>query len=83
MVNAEPAKGMLKHHIATWKGKFPAAHFEACEIAIEALEKQMPKAVIPNKRIEGLGKCPACKTELCIDDAELHYCPTCGQALTV
>lgn len=39
----ETAAGLLKHHINTWKGKFPPAHFEACELAIEALEKQNEK----------------------------------------
>lgn len=34
------AIGLLKHHINTWEGKFSPAHFEACEIAIQALEKQ-------------------------------------------
>lgn len=45
--------------------------------------KQIPKPVIPNKRIPELCKCPICKTELCRDDEELRYCPTCGEALQV
>lgn len=55
-------------------------HFE---VALAVLEKQVPKKVIPNKRISELCKCPICKTELCSDDKDLHYCPTCGQALQV
>ncbi len=47
------------------------------------MEKQIAKAVLPNKKIPSIGKCPICKTELCTDDESLHYCPTCGQALTV
>lgn len=50
---------------------------------IKLEEKQNPQKVIPNKRIPGLCKCPVCKTELCNDDEDLHYCPTCGQALRV
>jgi hypothetical protein len=46
-----------------------------------ALEKQIPKPPKPNTRIPGIGKCQICKTELCIDDDDLHYCPTCGQRL--
>lgn len=53
----------------------------ACDIAISALEKQIPKEPKPNKRIPGIGKCQICKTELYIDDEDLHYCPTCGQRL--
>lgn len=50
-------------------------------LIIDALEKQIPKEPKPNKRIPGIGKCQICKTELCIDDEDLHYCPTCGQRL--
>ncbi len=40
-----------------------------------------PQPVIPNKRIPGIGRCPTCKQELCIDDKDLHFCPTCGTHL--
>lgn len=53
----------------------------ALTIAIKAMEKLVPQKPIPNKRIPGIGRCPVCKTELCIDDEDLGYCPTCGQAL--
>lgn len=49
--------------------------------ALEALEKQWPRTVIINSRIPEIGKCPICKTDLCIDDEDLNFCPTCGQAL--
>jgi rRNA maturation endonuclease Nob1 len=49
--------------------------------AVNALEKQNPKNLLLNKKIIGLGKCPMCKTELCVDDKDLRFCPTCGQAL--
>lgn len=35
----------------------------------------------PDKRIAGIGKCQVCNTELCIDDADLCFCPKCGQKL--
>jgi Zn finger protein HypA/HybF involved in hydrogenase expression len=44
------------------------------------LQRETPKALIPNKRIPGIGKCPACKTELCTFDKN-GYCPDCGQAI--
>lgn len=56
---------------------------EPLQVAMRALEKQIPQKVIQNKRCKELGKCPICNTELCIDDEDLHYCPTCGQALEV
>ena len=37
----------LKHHVATWKGKFPSPHFEACETAIKCMEKQLTNGWIP------------------------------------
>lgn len=92
----EQAKGMLKHHIATWKGKFPAAHFEACEIAIEALEMQLPMKAEPinyNPKGDyyGLG-CPNCSEivgQLDNEDASgiykynmyANHCPNCGQKI--
>ena len=49
--------------------------------AHDLAKKAKPMRLIPNKKIKDLGKCPTCKTELCMDDEDLHYCPTCGQAL--
>ena len=54
---------------------------EALEMGAAALEKQIPKAIIPNKRIPEIGRCPTCKQDLCMDDEKLHYCPTCGTHL--
>lgn len=53
------------------------------DVALNALRKQNPQRVIPIKRIPKLCKCPVCKTELCRDDEDLHYCPACGQALQI
>lgn len=61
----------------------PIKREKALKMAIEALEKQDKKHVEPHKRIRDLCKCPVCKTELCWDDEQLHYCPTCGQALAL
>lgn len=57
-------------------------HFEVALAAIRRYQPE-PKAVIPNKRIPGIGRCPTCKQDLCMDDEKLHYCPTCGTHLIV
>lgn len=44
-------------------------------------ERDTVKIPIPNKRIPVFGKCQVCKTELCLDDDELYFCPKCGQRL--
>lgn len=54
---------------------------KAIELVIVALKREIPKALIPDKKIPEIGKCPNCKTELCFDN-DLHFCPTCGQAVT-
>lgn len=71
----ETAIGLLKHHINTWAGKFPSAHFEACELAAEAFEKQIPK-----ERIDAgwRWECPACNEMVEHLD---KYCKECGQRL--
>ena len=71
----EECSDALKIELTEQKGHFV--------VAVAAMEKQIPRTVIPNKRIPDLCKCPICKTKLCGDDENLHYCPTCGQALQV
>jgi len=46
-MNKQEAIKALKHHINTWKGKFPSPHFEACETAIKCMEKQLNNGWIP------------------------------------
>ena len=56
-------------------------HIKSIEIAIEALEKQIPKKVVKND------KCPICGANVetdCGDDMldyRLNYCDNCGQKL--
>ena len=54
---------------------------EAIDIAIQALEKQIPKKVISD---EAFGRCPVCgyifNSEL-VNEYNIKYCPDCGQAL--
>lgn len=44
------------------------------------LDRETPKSLKPT-RIPGIGRCPSCKEELCMDDEKLHFCPTCGTAV--
>ena len=81
-MDVKQAIGLLKHHIGAWEGKFPPAHFEACEAAIQALEKQIPKEVlIETIKGETLEKflvyyCPICGCEV-----DYNYCQECWQKL--
>lgn len=57
---------------------------EHCDLAIEALEKQLPKK--PDIMDYILGdinfKCPTCKSEyICEKENEPLYCQNCGQRL--
>ena len=57
---------------------------EHCNIAIEALEKQLSKKVdIMDYPLDDINfRCPVCKSEyICEKEHEHFYCPTCGQKL--
>lgn len=80
----QEAINRIKNHIEVHRRKEP--HFairilEALHMAIEALEKQIPKKLI----IIGTEKCcPVCEEEICSegDDGNYgDYCSGCGQAL--
>lgn len=75
----------------TWKSSTPLTdvyqkHIDACDTAIEALEKQMPKKIRvyhdesdTEEMFEDMCACPVC-------DRDLHgggdkYCPRCGQKI--
>jgi len=51
------------------------------QLILKTLRRECLKPPKPDKRIPGIGKCQICKTELCIDDPDLFFCPTCGQRL--
>lgn len=58
---------------------FGGEHHEAMKVAIEALEKQIPKPVI---RHHGNYDCPVCnKPAMAITARKKKYCDFCGQAL--
>lgn len=51
---------------------------EALDVAMDALEKQVPMRVIEG-RFAGLYDCPKC--EGAIESRGYQYCPSCGQKL--
>lgn len=59
------------------------AYYEAVDIAISALEKQMPKKLQNIHRFRGrekcVGTCPTCGCVCCSDYGD--YCGGCGQAI--
>lgn len=75
-------------HFAKEKGKCPLIT-EALNMAIESLEKQIPKK--PDYEGDGYDDngnliydtwiCPNCEHEYEIDYEEHSYCPECGQAI--
>lgn len=84
MMTAKKALELLKDHeywtTYSWQD-------EVCEIAIKALEKQIPKKAISTYK--GHYKCPTCEIYIDITDDDLYvyeikppkYCDECGQAL--
>lgn len=50
---------------------------EALDMAINALEKQIPKKPIKDKYVPELDFCPECGTEV----TYCNYCPLCGQKI--
>lgn len=61
-------------------------NFEALQVAINALEKQIPKKVILRhiRKYDGYddGECPICEMSVSRDcDGDDVFCPDCGQKL--
>ena len=80
----EEAIGIVKCAIGEVEWNYPLDYAEAFEVAIEALEKQIPKKPIPAVQ-SGFFWCPACSKaiKMRIEDSKINiiYCPFCGQAL--
>ena len=57
--------------------KFPYETYEAVDIAIKALEKQIPKKPITDDRYI-MYICPRCNDFIKVSH---NYCPNCGQEL--
>ena len=79
----------VREAIETIKSNYPTSGYymlcEALDIAIEALEKQLPKEIkaINPERSEESGDvefcCPNCNSHYLCDIADVpNYCPECG-----
>lgn len=71
----EEAIGIVKCAIGEVEWNYPLDYAEAFEVAIEALEKQIPKKL----KDDGWLYCPICGRDVLMD--RFDYCPDCGQAL--
>ena len=76
------------HYDETLGYQLTSDDFEWLELAIEALEKQIPKKPKKYSDIGAVGelrytlyKCPNCGVKNINDDIYYKHCPSCGQAL--
>lgn len=72
----EEAINTIKTAIAEVEWYYPMDYAIAFEIAISALEKQIPKKL----DLDGGVYCPCCLHEFKVYSAT-RYCPNCGQAI--
>lgn len=80
-MKAEQAISLLGN-IAGWdidSGERGNDKREATKLAIDALEKQVPKKIVTGKSTYGMSACPACSLLLPI--VNMDFCNHCGQAL--
>ena len=71
---------LLEYIRETGNGEAPyvgCAQNIAIEMAINALEQQIPKKPIKDKYVPELDFCPECGTEV----TNCNYCPLCGQKI--
>lgn len=86
MTNEEAIK-WLNLEIEIWEAECKSLHptKDALRVAIEALEKQIPKKPIARKHDELRGHilfhCPACDDDFNCNEYEETYCAECGQRL--
>ncbi len=84
MTTREAIKRIVEHnkiHFEKEKGKCPLIT-KALEMAVESLEKQIPKKPIyvENITLTDVYKCPCCKKRF-TGTSIAEYCYHCGQAL--
>lgn len=72
----------IKQHneIHSKKERFAIYITEALNMAVEALEKQMPKKVKMTNDLYPMAICPCCENEF-IPHTGFEYCHYCGQAI--
>ena len=74
MTNKEAIEN-IKIAIAEVEWNYPMDYAIAFDVAINALEKQIPK----KPKDDGWLYCPICNRDVLLD--HFAYCPDCGQAL--
>lgn len=81
-MTTEEAIETIKIAIADVEWNYPLDYAAAFEVAIEALEKQIPYKLAP-KRSKGceVPVCGKCGGIMDLMQGELNYCPNCGQDL--
>ncbi len=82
-MNAQEALARIKEHRDIhFHNELNAIYItEALDMAIEALEKQVPKKVTLGYDEQDYVRCPQCKSEIAPmdDDCLLYHCPGCGE----
>ena len=73
----EEAKAFFEEDLKDGKCSDNCPECNAMELAISALEKQIPK----KPDLDGGVYCPCCLHEFKENYDETRYCPNCGQAL--
>ena len=66
------------HKIRPRGGIIPQKRAEALDVAIQALEKQIPKKPIYESKMP---RCPSCRSWIQNNESIQKYCNFCGQAL--
>lgn len=85
----EEAKALFEEDLKDGKCSNDCPECNAREMAISALEKQIPKKpTFECGGFDGNGNiiydiwiCPCCKDKYVVDYDDYKYCPRCGQAL--
>ena len=82
-MTAEEALKIIKIAIADIEWNYPLDYAEAFEVAIEALEKQIPKKPLEqiNEYDATMGNCPCCGDIVFDYPEDVKVCSNCGQAL--
>lgn len=81
MTAQEAIKDIVENGIELGAGDY--VDVEALKVAVIALEKQIPKKLLPPPNEDDLmfGFCPNCKEEIYCSCSELSHCCKCGQAI--
>lgn len=79
MMELKEAAEWFRNDLGDGKCSEDCVQCNANEIALEAIEKQIPEKLLPEQRYYGIGKCPRCG--VVFTDDSTNYCGNCGQAI--